>query len=49
MLFRSLFDLNGNVLGSDPSHMAILAAFQNAEQITLSQGGFSIVFEFYHK
>ena len=44
-----LFDLNGNVLGSDPSHMAILAAFQNAEQITLSQGGFSIVFEFYHK
>ena len=43
-----LFDMNGNVLGTDASHMAILAAFQNAESITLSQGGLSIVFEFYH-
>ena len=43
-----LFDMNGNVLGTDASHAAILAAFQNAESITLSQGGLSIVFEFYH-
>lgn len=44
-----LYDIYGNVLGTDASHAAILAAFQNADCITLSQGGFSIVFEFYHK
>ena len=43
-----LFDMYGNVLGTDASHAAILAAFQNADQITLTQGGLSIVFEFYH-
>ena len=41
-------DLAGNALGTDASHMAILAAFQAADSITLTQGGLSVVFEFYH-
>lgn len=43
-----LYDIYGNVLGTDASHAAILAAFQNADCITLSQGGMSVVFEYYH-
>ncbi len=44
----NLLDLNNKPLGTDASHAAIMAAFQSAEYITLSQGGLSVVFEFYH-
>lgn len=43
-----LYDMYGRVLGTDASHAALLEVFKNADCITLSQGGFSIVFEFYH-
>lgn len=38
-------DLAGNALGSDQT---IIEAFMQAETITLTQGGLSVVFEFYH-
>ena len=38
-------DLAGNALGSN---QAIIEAFMQAETITLTQGGLSVVFEFYH-
>ena len=45
-------DLNGVALGTSAehvaSHMAIMAAFKSADIITLTQGGLSVVFEFYH-
>ena len=41
-------DLAGNALGTDPSHAAIVAAFMQADTIALTQGGLSVVFEFYH-
>ena len=41
-------DLNGKALGTDASHVALVAAFQAADTITLTQGGLSVVFEFYH-
>ena len=41
-------DLAGNALGTDASHMALAAAFMQANTITLTQGGLSVVFEFYH-
>ncbi|MBQ7344300.1 MAG: bacterial Ig-like domain-containing protein [Clostridia bacterium] len=41
-------DIMGNVIGNDASHQAIIAAFATAEYVTLSQGGLSVVFEFYH-
>lgn len=41
-------DLAGNALGTAPEHAALFAAFQAAETITLTQGGLSVVFEFYH-
>ena len=45
-------DLNGVALGSSvehaASHAAILGAFAQAETITLTQGGLSVTFEFYH-
>ena len=45
---EALYDMYGNQLGTDPSHAAILKAFMEADSIVLSQGGISIVFEFYH-
>ena len=41
-------DLTGNALGTDPSHAALVAAFMQADTIALTQGGLSVVFEFYH-
>lgn len=41
-------DVSGKVIGTDASHGALLAAFGAANQITLTQGGISVVFEFYH-
>ena len=41
-------DLAGNALGTDPSHAAIAGAFMQADTIVLTQGGLSVVLEFYH-
>ena len=41
-------DLAGNALGTDPSHATLVAAFMQADTIALTQGGLSVVFEFYH-
>lgn len=41
-------DLMGNALGTDASHAAILGAFQAADKIVLTQGGLSVIMEFYH-
>jgi len=41
-------DLLGNELGTDASHAALFAAFRSADYITLTQGGLSVTFEFYH-
>ena len=41
-------DLAGNALGTDASHAAIVAAFMQADTVVLTQGGLSVVFEFYH-
>ena len=41
-------DLAGNALGTVAEHAALVAAFQAAEAVTLTQGGLSVVFEFYH-
>ena len=35
-------------IGTDPSHDATIAAFKAADHITLTQGGMSVTFEFYH-
>ena len=35
-------------LGTDPSHAAIIAALMQADTIILTQGGLSVVFEYYH-
>jgi hypothetical protein len=35
-------------LGTDASHAAIIAALMAADSITLTQGGLSVVFEYYH-
>ncbi len=49
-----LYDIDNNVFNPDPrnggsmEHYAICQAFLAAEYITLSQGGLSVVFEFYH-
>lgn len=44
----TMVDLNGKALGTDASHAALVAAFQAADTLTLTQGGLSVVFEFYH-
>jgi hypothetical protein len=43
-------DLAGNALNpyADANHLATFAAFQAAERIVLTQGGLSVVLEFYH-
>ena len=41
-------DLMGNALGTDVSHSALFAAFQAADKIVLTQGGLSVVLDFYH-
>lgn len=41
-------DLQQRPLGTDASHAALAAAFMQADTITLTQGGLSVVFEFYH-
>ena len=45
---ETFVDLAGNQLGTVAEHMALAAAFQQAETITLTQGGLSVVLEFYH-
>ena len=35
-------------LGTDASHAAIIGALMQADTITLTQGGLSVVFEYYH-
>ncbi len=44
----NLYDLTGKQLGTDASHQAYIAAFTTANSITLTQGGLSVIFEFYH-
>ena len=44
----NLYDLQGNVFGTQAAHQAIAAAFMTANRITLSQGGISVLLEFYH-
>ncbi len=44
----TLVDLAGNALGTHESHAALVAAFQNSDKVTLTQGGLSVVFELYH-
>ena len=41
-------DVYGRELGTDASHQALFAAFMQADRIVLSQGGLSVLFEFYH-
>lgn len=41
-------DLAGNVLGTDPSHAALAAAFAQADKVILTQGGLSVAFDLYH-
>ena len=44
----NFYDLQGRALGTDASHQALMAAFMTADTITLTQGGLSVVFAFYH-
>lgn len=44
----NLYDLAGNQLGTDASHQAYMVAFATANSITLTQGGLSVILEFYH-
>ena len=41
-------DLKNKELGTDASHSEISDAFKNADRIILSQGGLTVIFEFYH-
>ena len=41
-------DLAGNAFGTQPAHQAMALAFMQADQIVLTQGGLSVVFEYYH-
>ena len=43
-----IYDLNNRPFGTDASHAVIAAAFQNADQIMLTQGGLAVMFEYYH-
>ena len=45
---QTFVDLQQRPLGTDASHAAIMAAFQAAEDVTLTMGGISVVLEFYH-
>ena len=45
---QTFVDLQQRPLGTDASHMQLVAAFQAADKITLSMGGMSVVLEFYH-
>ena len=40
--------LTNKVIGTDASHANTIAAFKAADSITLTQGGMSVTFEFYH-
>lgn len=44
----ALYDLQGRAIGTDASHQAIMAAFMTSDTIVLTQGGISVVLEFYH-
>lgn len=44
----NLYDIYGRALGTAAEHQAIFAAFATANRITLSQGGISVLLEFYH-
>ncbi len=41
-------DLQNRALGTDASHVALMGAFATADTITLTMGGISAVFDFYH-
>ena len=41
-------DLQNRALGTDASHQALMSAFMQADTITLTMGGISAVFDFYH-
>lgn len=43
-----LRDLQNRPIGTDASHQAIMAAFMTSDTIVLTQGGISVVLEFYH-
>lgn len=45
---QAFCDINGNFIGTDPSHTAIIMAFATAEEVVLHQGGLSAILEFYH-
>ena len=45
---QTFVDLQQRPLGTDASHAQLLAAFQAAEDVTLTMGGISVVLEFYH-
>ena len=44
----ALYDLQFRPIGTDASHQAIMAAFMTSDTIVLTQGGISVVLEFYH-
>ena len=50
MTSMSLFDMNGNQLNpyDQADYMAAIAPFVTADTVTLSVGGLSVIFEFYH-
>jgi hypothetical protein len=45
---ETFVDLQQRPLGTDASHVALVAAFQAADKVTLTQGGLSVVLELYH-
>ena len=45
---ETFVDLQQRALGTDASHAALVAAFQAADTVTLTQGGLSVVLELYH-
>ncbi len=40
--------IDGTAFGADAKTMAVVGAFQASQYVTVSQGGFSIVFQLYH-
>ena len=44
----NFYDLSYKPLGTDASHQALVGAFMTADTIVLTQGGLSVVLDFYH-
>lgn len=44
----NFYDLQQRALGTDASHQALMGAFMTADTIVLTQGGLSVVLDFYH-